>query len=884
MGTAAMTNKTKTRLLYSLAALFIIVSMTYYVMSVLAFFASNLGPGNGRPQTPFLTSDDDGSSLTMVNPQAEAAGLRRGDTLVGLQGEEYRGRSQLLELTAGGDSALRPGDTLGVTVRRDGAVRTITFVLTAQKRMTTGQLLASIALLFLPVLVCLLAGYWVVWARPGDPNAWLLAGLLATTNVLFVAPTWFPGFWLAVLEAWYMALQALGPLALVLFGIYFPERWRVDRRLPFLKWLIIVPVMVALPTLVYMTAVQDFFMHAWTPRLSAMERWDDRLLNPLNLLCVLVYWAAILDKLRSSTTADARRRMRVVCAGSVVGLGALLIAFVLLPHFVTDPRKLLPVRIAGALLVLAFPLSLAYVVLVQRALDVRILIRMGTRYALARATLVVLEIGIALFIVIRFVLPMFARQQDLAVAVPVTILVVSAFASLMSSRNSVTNRMQAWLDRQFFREAYNAEVVLSELSEQARGFTETGPLIETISKRISEVLHVAEVGVFLRGGRHFQLQQAVGIQVETPLSFSESSSTIRNLMRSNQPATLYREAPDGWFMLADEDERETLETMRAELLLPLAGRDRLLGVMTLGPKRSEEAYSPTDLRLLHSVSTQTGLALEISELVRSLAQQATVRERMDRELEIAREVQERLFPQEVPKIKGLTLAGGCRAAQGVGGDYYDFILMEEASGDRLVENGRLGLAIGDISGKGISAALLMASLRASLRGVTMDGSQDLARVMQKVNRLVYEASATNRYATFFFAIFEPATRVMRFVNAGHNSPIIIRRSSDEKPEPVTLLLDGGGPVVGLLADAEYEEQQVQLQRGDLFIGYTDGISEAMTRRQEEWGEERMIMAATLVWSRTAPEILRHIFAAADAFTAGAPQHDDMTLLLMKLED
>jgi sigma-B regulation protein RsbU (phosphoserine phosphatase) len=125
---------------------------------------------------------------------------------------------------------------------------------------------------------------------------------------------------------------------------------------------------------------------------------------------------------------------------------------------------------------------------------------------------------------------------------------------------------------------------------------------------------------------------------------------------------------------------------------------------------------------------------------------------------------------------------------------------------------------------------------------------------------------------------------MRFVNAGHNSPIIIRRSSDEKPEPVTLLLDGGGPVVGLLADAEYEEQQVQLQRGDLFIGYTDGISEAMTRRQEEWGEERMITAATLVWSRTAPEILRHIFAAADAFTAGAPQHDDMTLLLMKLED
>jgi sigma-B regulation protein RsbU (phosphoserine phosphatase) len=377
---------------------------------------------------------------------------------------------------------------------------------------------------------------------------------------------------------------------------------------------------------------------------------------------------------------------------------------------------------------------------------------------------------------------------------------------------------------------------------------------------------VQEVGVFLRNGHYFQLQQAVGISTHELVRFHEGSSTIRNLMRSNQPATLYREDPDGWYLLADEQECETLEMIRAELLLPLTGRDRLLGVMTLGAKRSQAAYSSSDLRLLQSVGAQAGLALEISELAHSLARQATERERIEREIEIAREVQERLYPQEIPVIDGLSLAGACRPAQGVGGDYYDLIELDD---------GRIGLAIGDVSGKGISAALLMASLRASLRGMTMDGPNDLAKLMHKVNRLVYEASANNRYATFFFATYEPRTRALRYVNAGHNPPVVVRGSS-------TLRLDGGGPVVGLLTYATYEEQYMALAPGDLLVAYTDGISEAMTQAQEEWGEERMIAAATSAPGSDAASVLKCIFAAADSFAAGAPQADDMTLLMMKL--
>ncbi len=486
---------------------------------------------------------------------------------------------------------------------------------------------------------------------------------------------------------------------------------------------------------------------------------------------MILYWVAIFDKLRSASTADARRRMRVLCAGSVIGLGSLLIVFVLLRAFGIEPSRTPWLAAIGATLLLFFPFSLAYVVVVQRALDVGILLRMGTKYVLARGTLIVLQFALLGFLAERVLALFFAKKRfELSDAVlPVALAVLLGFG----------RRLQRWLDRKFFREAYTAELVLHELSEQARKSVESDSLVSNIIKRISEVLHVPQVGVLLRGSQVFRLQQAVGLEMPSPLMLSEQSHTVQNLIRENRPATLYRDNPESWFSQAGAEEKQTLDAINAEVILPLPGRERLMGLMTLGPKLSEQPYSPSDLRLLQSVATQTGLALEVSELVHSLASEAAQRERMHREIEIAREVQERLFPQTVPELPGVSLAGFCRPALAVGGDYYDFIELED---------GRLGLAVGDVSGKGIAAALLMASVRASLRGMTLEGSRNLARLMSNVNQLVFEASASNRYATFFLSIFDPGTRELRYVNAGHNPPVILRSSHDGASAPMRLAL------------------------------------------------------------------------------------------------
>jgi sigma-B regulation protein RsbU (phosphoserine phosphatase) len=435
-------------------------------------------------------------------------------------------------------------------------------------------------------------------------------------------------------------------------------------------------------------------------------------------------------------------------------------------------------------------------------------------------------------------------------------------------RAGLTNQLRDWLDRKFFREAYDTELILSELADRARSITDPAKLIETVLRRVSEVLHVPQTAVLLRRGAAFRLEHAIGLNTNGAVALTEDSAPLRELVRTNSPAILYRERPDDWFTRSSVEEQKALEQMHAEVLLPLAGRSKLMGVMVLGSKRSEEAYSSSDLRLLGSVGAQTGLGLEVSDLAASLAEEASRRERIQREIEIAREVQHRLFPQCIPDTPGVDLAGDCRPALAVGGDYFDAFELEDE---------RLAIAIGDVSGKGIGAALLMASLRASLRGISEDGAGDLARMMRKLNRLVYDSSTPNRYATFFFGIYDPRTRSLRYVNAGHNPPFVLRDGEQARG------LEACGPVIGLLPDIAFSENVVQLACRDIFLAYTDGISEAMTPDDEEWGEERMIRAASHVKNQSAREILQAIMDAADRFTAGAPQHDDMTLLVLKLQ-
>lgn len=173
---------------------------------------------------------------------------------------------------------------------------------------------------------------------------------------------------------------------------------------------------------------------------------------------------------------------------------------------------------------------------------------------------------------------------------------------------------------------------------------------------------------------------------------------------------------------------------------------------------------------------------------------------------------------------------------------------------------------------------MMASLQASLRGQTIHFKDDLAGLMMQINSLVYDASTSNRYATFFYAQYDPKTRKLSYVNAGHNPPFLIRKDGD------VVKLEDGGAVVGMLPSmlVSYTQGEIELQPGDLLLGYTDGISEAMNPNEEEWGEDAMLECLKSVKSKSSNEILPFIVNAADEFASGAKQHDDMTMIVVKV--
>jgi sigma-B regulation protein RsbU (phosphoserine phosphatase) len=758
----------------------------------------------------------------------------------------------------------RPGSVVRAVIqRRDGTIVPIAISLAPQRAAAApvSEWTRDIALELLFPLFCLILGFWVAAARPLDKNAWLLLGIMISLEFLVPEGSYHEPRQVLIL-LWARLAGYSWPVWMMLFGIYFPERSALDRRWPWIRWSIIGLVAVSsLPVLVSVLGKEvSFATAAWlSPYLVSL----DNLRQVAGMAAISLFFTHLGVKSGTTSNKDAARRIGLIWLGaSVAFTPGLPLAFLSLfkgsnfgngfPGWVQD--------FAVACLAI-FPLTLAYVILVQRAMDVRMAVRQSVRYGLARGGIAVVGVAMVSVAITIFV----NASQDKGGFTPDKIALLAGGAALLLMRRRYSGRAQRWVDRRFFREAYSAEQVLGDLSNEARRFVDAGPLLDTVTHRISETLHVPRISVLLRDGDGYRLEGAA-VGAAGPVVLEPEARSIAHLRAARGPAVVYFDKPDAWLRDAPAPERQALQRLDAQLLLPLTGRDDLIGVMALGPKRSEEPYSKTDLQLLQSVADQTGLAIENSRLLSSLAEEAARRERFNRELEIAREVQERLFPQSYPPIPGVDCAGHCRPAQGVGGDYYDFVALPE---------GRLGIAVGDVSGKGISAALLMASLRASLRGQTLGGPTDLAALMRNVNSLLYEASAANRYATFFYAQFDPRARTLAFVNAGHNPPVILR--GDE-----VLRLEPDGPVVGLLPQAQYGQSSLVLAPGDILLAYTDGISEAMTVGDEEWGEERMIAAAQACRALPAGRIIDRIMAEADAFTAGAPQHDDMTLVIVKV--
>ena len=302
------------------------------------------------------------------------------------------------------------------------------------------------------------------------------------------------------------------------------------------------------------------------------------------------------------------------------------------------------------------------------------------------------------------------------------------------------------------------------------------------------------------------------------------------------------------------------------LSLPIAVENRHKGLLVVGDKESRRGVGPflaPDRRTLALFANQAAIALENARLHR----EALERERLEREMQVAAEIQRQILPKGAPAVPGYQLVGWNLPARQVGGDYYDLLALPD---------GRVELVVGDVSGKGIPAALMVSTLHSALR-LLLDHAGFGPSLLERLNRHILESSAANKFITMLIAELEPSTGILRYLNAGHNPGFLLRASGRVEE------LSSGGIPLGLLPNSRYQPREVVVEPGDFVCLYSDGITEAESITEEEFGTERLIGILREHAGKPLQVVLEEIQTAVSRFALGKPQYDDQTLVLLRRE-
>ena len=463
------------------------------------------------------------------------------------------------------------------------------------------------------------------------------------------------------------------------------------------------------------------------------------------------------------------------------------------------------------------------------------------------------------------VIDRYGSRADIVVSIVVTILTVGLLTA-------INRRIQPVIDRTFFREAYDARQILAAVGEVIRTSSSTDQVLKVITDQISNALHPEKIRIFLEG----RPGEAVS---------RDDADLLNQLQNSGQLASV----------------SET-DLASDSLLIPISIDHQLDGFISLGERLSGLPYTKEDKLLVLVLANQIATFIENEKIIRRRADE----QRKARELEMAAEVQRHLFPADGLNNDALDIYGICLPALGVGGDYYDYFEIDER---------RIGLAIADVAGKGIAAALLTSTIQASLRCQFTSGERPLPDVVSSINRMLQRSTSDGGYATFFLAEFDRATRQLTYVNAGHNPPMLLRAESPSEvsssngfagsrtrpvwskaivrgpwssalevaQQPEISLLTVGGPIIGAFFTAPYEEEHIFLKSGDILLIYTDGVTEALNSAGVELGEEKLRSILTETEALTARQAAERVIAKVIEWQGQSSQHDDITLIVMKVK-
>lgn len=788
-------------------------------------------------------------SYSLKDWPGRQAGLKFMDRVVAVDGQPVFRGCDVYKVV----EKKQPGTLVRYQVESKGKIREVAVPVAI---FGIEDLLLTFGTIFPCGLVLCVLSFIVVLLKPNMSSSWIFMGLGLSLG----------GYLMTGLEIqtshnlvhFHAVVANLYPFANFHLALVFPDRKRILTRFPGLEYLVYLPALIL--SIVWLVYTLNY------PQLLRGDSFLSTVLT-YNLLgaitrfflffSVLGFVILICRSMFKATSSEARQRARMILFGVAVGFLP-PVALMLGSHLL----KLDPTWNFLPFLVIFFPASIAYSIVRHNLFDADTIIRRTMGYAVVTA--VVIGVYALVTLISNIVLGRYQLAESRTFPILFTLGIILVF-------NPLRDRIQALVDRLFFRKEYDYGAVVDKVSRAITSLLDLGEVLTRLTRTFVEDMFVntTSVMLFSAASGEYRVYLADGERKDDVegKAFRRSEPLMQIIEQERMELTKYDVLEDPKYSAVSQACAADFEAVHASLMVPLVYQDKVIGLLNFGEKKSGKSYNRQDIDLIHAVANQGAVAIENARLF----EENLEKQRMEEELNIARDLQMSMLPSVCPQVPGFSIAATSIPAREVGGDFFDFIEMAEE---------RVGLVVGDVTGKSVSGALVMSASRSIFRMLSEE-ALDVGEIMMRANRRTKKDIKTGMFVALLYAVLDARERTISMCSAGQTQPIVFSLRTGEARLMET---EGDTFPLGILDEVDYKETIVRLAPGDRVVFYTDGIVEAMNEKREIFGFERLLRVIQEARAMNPDSLLKEIMTRVNDFVAGAPQSDDLTVIVLSVDE
>ena len=764
---------------------------------------------------------------------SDVAGIRDGDTLLMINGTKVTGAGAQAYI-----DSVKLGDYATYLLSRNGHQ--------FEARVKILKVFDVLALsLYLIGFGFLVVGYVVVLTKPQGYIQRLFGRYGIYAMLLFglfrFSPLGYPRWELVVMISGILIGRILAPPMFIKFFLNFPVRRKILDR----KWLM--PGLYILNILFTVLIVLDNGNFLPSPLRLVVGS------IPITFFVIgLVIFGA---SYYHHVPLQRRSQLKPILISVAIGVATLTYIILLI---IINPFAmfLTPVLVLPASLLALVPIGFGYAIFRYRLMDIDLVVKRSLIYGTVTASLAVIYLVTVVGIGNMFSY-FFGTENNKAFSVVAFVIIAFVF-------DPIKRKAQDSIDRTFYRDRRNYQKALLEFSQELPRQMNLDQILTSMVNRISNTMHVDHVAVVLCDPTEGCYSKSRNISEEC-CTFDDASESLLQLLRRTKSAQsfgLLEEEPEHFRI--NETDRKKIIDAGIILSVPMFLQDRMIGVINVGPKKSDKVYSQEDVDLLMTVGSQAAIAIENARLHVSEIE----KQKIEEELKLASKIQQGLLPKANPVMPGLDITGTTIPAKTVGGDYFDFIRLDPK---------RVLVVVADVSGKGISAALYMSKVQGMVQLAAQMYSSP-KDILIHVNRMLYEGMERKYFITMIIALFDVERSEVTICRAGHNKALIGSNGN-------LAFLNGSGIGLGLergpIFDSELEEVRRPLIGNEIYFFYTDGLTEAMDTERNQLGEDAVRSLVQHHTQMSSAQLQQSVLDAMQKFQGTAEQHDDVTLVIVK---